>query len=311
MLLRVMAVLACLLGLSGIGIALIALQKPTPTVQVAAPPPAPPAPAPVAVAKLHILVAARPQHAGNLMVLEDVKALDVPAGQEPPGSITDSIAARTALRGALLRRNLVTNEPILPDDVLAPGDRGFLAATLGAGMRAVTVGVDAVSGVAGLISPGDHIDLILTQSNEEKDQPIDRRVFGETVLSDIRVIAVDQVLIEGAQGAPPSPQAATQGIPGLGGSANSRTVTLEATSYDAERIVVAARLGRISLAMRAAADDRPASGTGALVATSPVSVPIAWGGDVSPALREHPGARSAGNSILIYRGSKDADEVRF
>ena len=105
----------------------------------------------------------------------------------------------------MVRRSLAANEPIIAGDVLNPGDRGFLAAVLGTGMRAVTVGVDPVSGTAGLIWPGDHVDVVLTQSIEEKDQPIDRRVSGETVLTDVRVIAVDQQLVQGGQGAQTNP----------------------------------------------------------------------------------------------------------
>ena len=78
----------------------------------------------------------------------------------------DTPAARTELFGAMVRRNLATGDVVLSADALNPGDRGFLAAVLGPGMRAVTVGVDAVSGLAGLIWPGDRVDLILTQSQE-------------------------------------------------------------------------------------------------------------------------------------------------
>ena len=69
-------------------------------------------------------------------------------------------------------------------------------------MRAVSVGVDPVSGTAGLIWPGDRVDLVLTQSIEDKDQPSDRRVSGETVLTNLRVIAVDQQLVQGGHGDP-------------------------------------------------------------------------------------------------------------
>ena len=138
-------------------------------------------------------------------VMEDIGATEVPIGQEPPGSYADTIGARSSLRGAMVRRSLAPNEPIVAGDVLNPGDRGFLAAVLGTGMRAVTVGVDPVSGTAGLIWPGDHVDVVLTQSIEEKEQPLDRRVSGETVLTNVRVIAVDQQLVQGGQGAQANP----------------------------------------------------------------------------------------------------------
>ena len=65
-------------------------------------------------------------------------------------------------------------------------------------MRAVTVAVDATTGAAGLIWPGDRVDLILTQTIQEATLPLGRRVAAETVLSDVRVIAIDQQLVQGA-----------------------------------------------------------------------------------------------------------------
>ena len=100
----------------------------------------------------------------------------------------------------MVRRSLGAGEAFIPGEFLSPGDRGFLAAVLRPGMRAITVGVDPVSGTAGLIWPGDRVDLVLTQTSDDKDQPIDRRVFSETVLSDVRVIAVDQQMVQGGQG---------------------------------------------------------------------------------------------------------------
>ncbi len=293
MFLRIMAVLLALVGLCGIALAIIAAQKPPPVPQVAGYAPAPPP-------KLHILVAARPLRAGNLLVMDDVGTTEVGNEPPPPGSYGDSIAARSILRGAMVRRSLAANDPILAGDVLNPGDRGFLAAVLGTGMRAVTVGVDSVSGTAGLIWPGDHVDLLLTQSIDDKEQPLDHRISGETVLANLRVIAVDQQLVQGGQGSQANPTGT--------GNAN-RTVTLEATSYDAERIAVASRLGKISLVVRSAADDQPGAETSSST-VPPATAPIAWGGDVSPALRDHlPG--TSGGVIRINRGTKDVEEVRF
>jgi pilus assembly protein CpaB len=298
MFLRIMAVVLGLVGIGGIGLALMSAQRPEPVPQIAAAPAPLPPPAP----QPHILVAGKALRAGALLVMEDIGAVEVAAGQEPSGSFGDTIAARSALRGAMVRRSLNPNEPIVAGDVLNPGDRGFLAAVLGSGMRAVTVGVDPVSGTAGLIWPGDHVDLVLTQAIDEKEQPIDRRVSGETVLTNLRVIAVDQQLVQGAQG--------TQANPTAVANAN-RTVTLEASIFDAERVAVASRLGRISLVVRAAADDQ-SSGTEVPDTASvppPAPAAIAWSGDVSPALRDHTSGKTA-STIRVNRG-KDVEEVHF
>jgi pilus assembly protein CpaB len=293
MFLRIMAVFLGLIGVVGVGLALVGLQRPPVPVQVQVAPAAQPAATAPAVEQHTILVAARALHAGNLVVPEDVTATEVPLGSEPAGSFADTVANRSTLRGAMVRQSLAANQPILADDVLNAGDRGFLAAVLAAGTRAVSVGVDSVSGAAGLIWPGDRVDLVLTQQIDDRDQPVDQRVSGETVLRDLRVIAVDQQLIQGGGGTVP------------GAVNTNRTITIEASPYDAERIAVASRLGRLSLLVRSATDDPQAVQDSA--AGQP---PIAWAGDVSPALRIH-GRGISGNSIHVYHGAGTVDEVKF
>ena len=211
-----------------------------------------------------LLIAARPLRAGTLLKPEDLAAEQRSAKEVPAGARIDTEAARSDLLGALIRRNLAKGDVLLSSDALNPGDRGFLAAVLGSGMRAVTVGVDAVSGLSGLVWPGDRVDLILTQSQEGNDVPPSRRVSGETVLHDVRVLAIDRQLIQGATSESPESQAA-------------RTVTLEVTPADAERVVVATRLGHLSLSVVAVAQ------TAAGQETAPASQP--------PWQRDHLGRR--------------------
>ena len=186
--------------------------------------------------RLPLLVAAKPLRAGTLLKPEDLAVEQRPPKDVPAGARIDTPAARNDLLGAMVRRNLAKGEAVLSADALNPGDRGFLAAVLGTGMRAVTVGVDAVSGLAGLVWPGDRVDLILTQTQEGSGVPPSHRVSGETVLHDVRVLAIDRQLIQGATSESPESQAA-------------RTVTLEVTPADAERVMVAGRLGHLSLSV--------------------------------------------------------------
>ena len=86
------------------------------------------------------------------------------------------------MRGALLRHYLNSGAILTAGDVLHPRERGFLAAVLAPGARAISVGVDAVTGNGGLIWPGDRVDMILTQQLDEKDAPIAKRFVGETEL---------------------------------------------------------------------------------------------------------------------------------
>src|SRR5882757_7947386 len=131
------------------------------------------APAPPPTAK--VLAAAHPLHAGNLLKYDDIQPFDLLASEVPLGARTDTARERAELVGSMVRRSLQPQEVLLPADVLRPGDRGFLAAVLQAGMRATTVGVDAVSGTAGLIWPGDHVDVLLTQVNDDQTVPAARR----------------------------------------------------------------------------------------------------------------------------------------
>jgi pilus assembly protein CpaB len=278
------------IGLAGFGaVAWINLRP-------AGPPPATEAAVPTDMVSL--LITAGPLRAGTLLKPEDLIAEQRSATKAPPGALTDSPAARSDLLGALVRRNLAKGDILLAGDALNPGDRGFLAAVLGSGMRAVTVGVDAVSGLSGLVWPGDRVDLILTQSQDGSDVPPSRRVSGETVLHDVRVLAIDRQLIQGATSESPETQAA-------------RTVTLEVTPADAERVVVAARLGHLSLSVVAVAQaTQAASASPETGSASPrPGNGITWGGDVSSALRG--GSGSDGTTVRLFQGPSESKEIHF
>ena len=233
------------------------------------------------------LVAARALPSGTLARDEDFVAKSVPVAQVPPGSIMDSPDARTSLRGALVRIYLDAGAPIVADSILRPRERGFLATVLEQGSRAVSVGVDPVSGVSGLIWPGDRVDVILIQELGDK-APLSRRVMGETVLGNVRIIAVDQDM---AQGAPPAGNAAAGKL--------ARTVTLQVLPEEAEKLAVAERLGKLLLSIRSAAD-QPSVANDDKVTT--------FGRDVSPALARTDEPVVA--SMLVIDGDK-RQEVTF
>ena len=119
----------------------------------------PPAPAQTVT----YLVSARPLPAGTLARSEDFTVRTVTASQLPSDAVIDTPNTRLDLRGSLVRRYLETGTPIRAADVMRPRERGFLAAVLPPGTRAVSIGVDPVSGVSGLIWPGDTVDVSLTQ----------------------------------------------------------------------------------------------------------------------------------------------------
>jgi pilus assembly protein CpaB len=248
-----------------------------------------------------LLIAAKALRAGMLVKPEDLGSEQRSAKDVPAGGQIDTEAVRSELLGSLIRRNLAKGEAVLSADALNPGDRGFLAAVLGSGMRAVTVGVDAVTGNAGLVWPGDRIDLILTQSQEGSDVPPARRVSAETVLHDVRVLAIDRQLVQGATSESPESQAV-------------RTVTLEVTPADAERVVVGAKLGHLSLSVvafaQATAVPAAIAGSESTAASPRPGNGITWGGDVSSALRGG-GSRTDGPTVRLFRGALESKEIHF
>ena len=244
-----------------------------------------------AAAKPQVLAVTRDIRAGTLLKAGDLagKPLGPNDAAAAKSAVADTPDARRALLGAMVRRPLVVGDILRAADVLRPGDHGFLAAVLRPGSRAITVGVDPISGTAGLIWPGDRVDLILTQSMENPGIPAGRRVAAETVLRNVRVIAIDQQLAEGAD-------------PAAADGKTTHTVTLEVTEDQAERVQVAARIGRLSLAVRAAEpDSHPAPNR------PPVPV---WAGDVSHALVSTPAPPPA-NVLRVYPGTADGKEFHF
>ncbi len=290
MILRLAVFVLLALGVTGFGTVAWLATRPAKT--QSADPASAPAP------QRNILVAAGPLRGGTLLKPENLSALAMVS--PPPGAQDDAPALRADLAGAMLKRSLSTGEPVLAVDLMRPGDHGFLAAVLGVGMRAASVGVDNVSGSAGLIWPGDRVDLILTQSLDNPALPASKRVAAETVLADVRVIAIDQTLARGV--APGSENT---------GATASRTVTLEVTPSQAERIAVATRLGHLSLAVRSAESSAATPDNDSPGLQPPIQT--TWGGDVSPALdREAPKAVEAPAVTLhLFQGTAEGKEFKF
>lgn len=145
------------------------------------------------------------------------------------------------LLGTVVRHPITAGEPVTRGALVKPGDRGFLAAALGPGMRAVTVPVSAKTGVGGFVFPGDKVDLVLTQT--VKGDNGDSIKASETILRNLRVLATDQ-------------STETMHTPdGKTMVRAFRTVTLEVTPRIAEKVAVAQTLGTLSLSLRSIADN--------------------------------------------------------
>ena len=276
MIVRVVLFALIALGLGGFGtIAYVMMPERTPPALAVAPP-----------HKLAVLAVNRPLRAGTLLKPEDLAAVELAEDKVPPGAVNDDPDARRSLVGGLVRHGLTSGDVLrLPEDALRPTDHGFLAAVLSPGTRAVTVGVDMISGAAGLIWPGDRVDVILTQTIDDPSVAPGRRVAAETMLQDVRVIAIDQQIAQGVS------DTATV----------AKTVTLEVTPEKVEFVQVAAKLGHLSLALRSAEAGPAAS----------VQPSTTWAGDVSAALPKQALKAAAPAAIKVFQGSADGKEFRF
>ena len=146
-------------------------------------------------------------------------------------------AGTKELLGTVVRNPITAGQPLTKGSLVFPGDRGFLAAALGPAMRAVTVPVSALTGVAGFVFPGDRVDMVLTQ-NVAGQGTGDTLKVSETIIRNLRVLATDQR------------SQAAKDEQGNTIVSEYKLVTLEVTPRLAEKIAVAQTIGTLSLSLR-------------------------------------------------------------
>lgn len=178
-----------------------------------------------------IVVASVPLKFGDQITADKLRQIPWPAGAIPQGAFqtTEEVLDKEGGRQAL--QAIGTNEPILASKITGPGQRATLSAVLAEGMKAVSIRVNDVLGVAGFVFPGDRVDILLTRtvrSAEGADQS-----FVDVLLQSIKVLAVDQVADESTD----SPTVV-------------KAVTLEVSTKDAQKLTLAAGAGQLSLALR-------------------------------------------------------------
>ncbi len=201
-----------------------------------------------------VAAAAMPQEVATVRVLVAVKALPVGTILDPesfryqpwPKDLVEDVyyldgkSEPAKLAGSVVRTAITAGQPLTVGALIQPGDRGFLAAALGPGMRAVTVPVSSQAAVAGFIFPGDRVDVVLTQSVSGVGDPLK---VSETILRNVRVLATDQRTNAVGDDGKPVVQ-------------NYSSVTIEVTPRIAEKVAVAQTVGSLTLALRPIADDQ-------------------------------------------------------
>jgi len=194
-----------------------------------------PAPEPKKVEAVRVLVAEVALPAGTFLKEEHLRWQPWPSDTQIPESyLVKKTTQTTDLFGAVIRRGISAGDPITKGRIIKPGERGFMAAVLIPGYRAMSIKIGADSGVAGLVFPGDRVDIILTHNLEKNDGEQHRA--SETILKNVRILALDSRVDD------------ETGQPKL-----AKTATMELTPKQVEIISVARELGRLSLSLRALA----------------------------------------------------------
>jgi pilus assembly protein CpaB len=250
-----------------------------------------------------VLVAAAPLATGTLLRAYDVTWQVFNGPLERGAIIRPSAAAREArpevdeearavVYGAALRDPIAAGQPVRRTDIARPGDRDFLQIVLSPGARAIAIPVATGGASTGLLYPGDRVDVILTQKFNDTATPLTRRSVSETVVENLRVLVIDAADTKTTAG-----------------NTFGRTVTLEVMPDQAEKIDVAAELGKLSLTLRSDGVAASTPGPGKATGIKPT-----WAGDVSPAL----GGAIPAEKVLtaerppveVIRGSHGAEAVK-
>ena len=174
-----------------------------------------------------IVVAAAPLRFGAEVTAANLREIPWPQGTVPKGAYAhvSDLLAEKAKRFVLSA--MEDNEPVLATKITGPGQRANLAALLEEGMKAITVRVDDIVGVAGFVLPGDRVDVLLTRQIEKENATAD------VVLQNLKVLATDQVTDD---------RVSTPSV--------SRSVTLEVATAQAQRLILAQNVGNLTLVLR-------------------------------------------------------------
>jgi len=181
-----------------------------------------------------VAVAAAPMAFGTDVTADKVRFVDYPNSSIPPGAFTNAAQLMPAGKRRVALLPIGINEPILASKISAEGQGASIAALLPDGMRAASVRINDVSGVAGFIQPNDSVDVLITRDVAGSDRSTQ---VTDVLLQNVRVIALDQE----ARNADGSPKVA-------------KTATLEVTPIDAQKLALAQEVGGLSLVLRKAGE---------------------------------------------------------
>ncbi|MFZ1989464.1 MAG: Flp pilus assembly protein CpaB [Alphaproteobacteria bacterium] len=194
----------------------------------------------IKVPPAQVLVAAHAIDPGSQIKAGDLRWQEWPGDSLSPSFVTDrsNPAALSDTLGETARAHVEMGEPITSAKLVKAGSAGYMAAMMSPGMRAISTKIDEESAAGGFILPGDRVDVLLTHKFQGNSGGGDGGFDSETILRDVKVLAIGQTVDE-ANGQK---------------TVTGRTATLETSPAEAERLALSAAMGNLTLILRSAAN---------------------------------------------------------
>jgi pilus assembly protein CpaB len=180
-----------------------------------------------------VVIAKTPLKFGSVVRAENLAVIDWPTRMVPKGSFRTVKQLVNDKEPRVILRPVEANEPLLKSKVSGFGGRASLSAVISENMRGATIRVNDVIGVAGFVLPGDRVDVLLTRDRDGGKRGPSANLITDALLQNVKVLATDQNLNESKE----KPSVA-------------KAVTLEVTAYQAQKLVLAQKVGTLSLALR-------------------------------------------------------------
>jgi pilus assembly protein CpaB len=228
-----------------------------------------------------IVVASAPLEIGVVITPNHITEISWGASTLPDGAFGSKEEFLSGVRRFAIQP-IARNEPVLRSKVADSGNGGILSASLGINRRAVTVRVDDVSGVAGFILPGSRVDVALIRTERNGGE---HTTASDIILENIKVLATDQVT----------------GVSVEKAAMLARAVTLEVNSEEAQKVLIAEKVGRLSLILRHSGE---ASTGPSRRITERDLIDIPLGPAKAEAMEASPARRAETTTVIIVRGAK-------
>ena len=236
---------------------------------------------------------------GDVITAQSLRLVDMPEDMIPEGSFSDfdALLGDSHQQTVALSR-MTLNEPILEYKISGPGGRGSLSSIISDGMRAASIRVDAVAGVGGFVLPGDYVDVLVTReiSTGSGGRGGDRKFVTDTLIQNLKVLGTDQ-------------NSDTEST----GARLVKTVTVEASPEQAQKLTLGMSVGTLSLTLRriAAKDIAPIAAVSENNLTATRRAPTRSYSAKKPVVAVKPAAQNPVAQVTIIRpGGRDQVSVR-